>query len=161
MSFTEDLAERYPDSGGIRTNGRGGKKSNHMLLEVYEQRFGPTYREASTHYHPGCLRKCREAHNDRIAIWCCEQALGKFVWEGRVHFQDAIENSLRLGRHGSDCMPTIGESLFIDISHRCDQVSDSSGSGRSTDGLNRTGVFACVSTIAHACFMFHSRWFQN
>jgi rubrerythrin len=42
MSFAEDLAERYPDSARIFEQMAEEEKGHrHMLLEMYEQRFGP------------------------------------------------------------------------------------------------------------------------
>jgi rubrerythrin len=42
MSFAEDLAERYPDSARIFEEMAEEEKGHrHMLLEMYEQRFGP------------------------------------------------------------------------------------------------------------------------
>src|SRR5437660_12361444 len=41
MSFAEDLAERYPDSARIFEQMAEEEKGHrHMLLEMYEQRFG-------------------------------------------------------------------------------------------------------------------------
>jgi rubrerythrin len=42
MSFAEDLAERYPDSAKIFEEMAEEEKGHrHLLLEMYEQRFGP------------------------------------------------------------------------------------------------------------------------
>src|ERR1700730_5022198 len=42
MSFAEDLAERYPESAKIFVEMAEEEKGHrHMLLEMYEQRFGP------------------------------------------------------------------------------------------------------------------------
>src|SRR5436853_5974113 len=42
MSFAEDLAERYPDSARIFEQMAEEEKGHrHMLLEMFEQRFGP------------------------------------------------------------------------------------------------------------------------
>ncbi len=42
MSFAEDLAERYPDSAKIFEQMAEEEKGHrHLLLELYEQRFGP------------------------------------------------------------------------------------------------------------------------
>ena len=42
MSFAEDLAERYPDSAKIFEEMAEEEKGHrHMLLQMYEQRFGP------------------------------------------------------------------------------------------------------------------------
>jgi rubrerythrin len=42
MSFAEDLAERYPDSAKLFEQMAEEEKGHrHMLLEMYEQRFGP------------------------------------------------------------------------------------------------------------------------
>lgn len=42
MSFAEDLAERYPESAKIFEEMAEEEKTHrHMLLEMYEQRFGP------------------------------------------------------------------------------------------------------------------------
>jgi rubrerythrin len=42
MSFAEDLAERYPDSAKIFEQMADEEKGHrHLLLEMYEQRFGP------------------------------------------------------------------------------------------------------------------------
>ncbi len=42
MSFAEDLAERYPESAKIFEEMAEQEKGHrHMLLEIYEQRFGP------------------------------------------------------------------------------------------------------------------------
>src|SRR3954452_22147242 len=42
MSFAEDLSERYPESAKIFEEMAEEEKSHrHMLLEMYEQRFGP------------------------------------------------------------------------------------------------------------------------
>ena len=42
MSFAEDLKERYPGlRQDLRADGRGRARPSHMLLEMYEQRFGP------------------------------------------------------------------------------------------------------------------------
>ena len=42
MSFAEDLAERYPDSARIFEEMAEEEKGHrHMLLEMYERRFGP------------------------------------------------------------------------------------------------------------------------
>ncbi|MBA7474555.1 hypothetical protein ES703_56983 [subsurface metagenome] len=42
MSFAEDLAERYPDSAKLfEEMADEEKRHRHMLLEMYEQRFGP------------------------------------------------------------------------------------------------------------------------
>ena len=42
MSFAENLAERYPDSARIFEQMAEEEKGHrHMLLELYEQRFGP------------------------------------------------------------------------------------------------------------------------
>ena len=42
MSFAEDLAERYPESAKIFEQMAEEEKGHrHMLLEMYEQRFGP------------------------------------------------------------------------------------------------------------------------
>ena len=42
MSFAEDLAERYPESAKIFEEMAEEEKGHrHMLLEMYEQRFGP------------------------------------------------------------------------------------------------------------------------
>src|SRR3981189_280077 len=42
MSFAEDLAERYPESAKIFEEMAGEENGHrHLLLEMYEQRFGP------------------------------------------------------------------------------------------------------------------------
>jgi rubrerythrin len=42
MSFAENLAERYPESASIFERMAEEEKGHrHMLLELYEQRFGP------------------------------------------------------------------------------------------------------------------------
>src|SRR5207302_9972990 len=42
MTFAEDLAERYPESAKIFEQMAEEEKGHrHMLLEMYEQRFGP------------------------------------------------------------------------------------------------------------------------
>src|SRR3954469_25644780 len=42
MSFAEDLAERYPDSAKLFEQMAEEEKGHrHMLLQMYEQRFGP------------------------------------------------------------------------------------------------------------------------
>ena len=42
MTFAEDLAERYPESAKIFEEMAEEEKGHrHMLLEMYEQRFGP------------------------------------------------------------------------------------------------------------------------
>src|ERR1700719_2599103 len=42
MSFAEDLAERYPESAKIFVEMAEEEKGHrHMLLQMYEQRFGP------------------------------------------------------------------------------------------------------------------------
>jgi rubrerythrin len=42
MSFAENLAERYPESARIFEQMAEEEKGHrHMLLELYEQRFGP------------------------------------------------------------------------------------------------------------------------
>ena len=42
MSFAEDLKERYPDSAKIFEQMAEEERGHrHMLLEMYEQRFGP------------------------------------------------------------------------------------------------------------------------
>ncbi|MBV8792227.1 MAG: rubrerythrin [Pseudolabrys sp.] len=42
MTFAEDLAERYPESAKVFEGmAEEEKKHRHMLLEMYEQRFGP------------------------------------------------------------------------------------------------------------------------
>ena len=42
MSFAEDLAGRYPDSARVFEEMAEEEKTHrHMLLEMYEQRFGP------------------------------------------------------------------------------------------------------------------------
>jgi erythrin-vacuolar iron transport family protein len=42
MSFAENLAERYPESGRIFEQMAEEEKGHrHMLLELYERRFGP------------------------------------------------------------------------------------------------------------------------
>ena len=47
MSFAEDLAERYPDSAKIFEGmAEEEKRHRHLLLEMYEQRFGPTCRRS-------------------------------------------------------------------------------------------------------------------
>src|SRR6201996_1534811 len=43
MTFAEDLAERYPDSAKIFEEMAEEERSHrHMLLQLYEQRFGKT-----------------------------------------------------------------------------------------------------------------------
>jgi rubrerythrin len=42
MSFAENLAERYPQSARIFEQVAEGENGHrHVLLELYEQRFGP------------------------------------------------------------------------------------------------------------------------
>ena len=42
MSFAEDLMNRYPDSASIfERMAEEEKNHRHLLLEMYEQRFGP------------------------------------------------------------------------------------------------------------------------
>ena len=47
MTFAEDLAERYPESAKIFEEMAEEERGHrHMLLEMYEQRFGPIFRRS-------------------------------------------------------------------------------------------------------------------
>src|SRR5258705_3763280 len=57
MSFAEDLAERYPESAKIFEEMAEEEKGHrHMLLEMYEQRFGKNLPPISRGNFPGILR---------------------------------------------------------------------------------------------------------
>jgi hypothetical protein len=53
-------------------------------------------------------------HHNRIATWLREQSLCKIMRKTCIHFQVALQNSVRFGMHTSERMATISEGLFID-----------------------------------------------
>src|SRR5438477_4349971 len=58
MSFAEDLTERYPDSAKLFEEMAEEEKSHrHMLLEMYEQRFGPNLPPIRRENVKGFLRR--------------------------------------------------------------------------------------------------------
>ena len=58
MTFAEDLAERYPDSAKIFEEMAEEEKGHrHMLLEMYEQRFGPNLPPIRRENVKGFLRR--------------------------------------------------------------------------------------------------------
>src|ERR1700687_6038853 len=58
MSFAEDLAERYPESAKIFEEMAEEEKGHrHMLLEMYEQRFGQNLRPIQREKVRGFLRR--------------------------------------------------------------------------------------------------------
>jgi rubrerythrin len=58
ISFAEDLAERYPDSAKLFEQMAEEEKGHrHLLLEMYEQRFGPNLPPIRRHNVKGFLRR--------------------------------------------------------------------------------------------------------
>ena len=87
MSFAEDLAERYPDSAKLfEEMAEGGKGHRHMLLEMYEQRFGSKPSAHSQRQRPGILRRLPDLADPDLSLDTIRKEDGTIEFRSRKRF---------------------------------------------------------------------------
>src|SRR5271169_6267811 len=98
MTFAEDLAERYPDSAKLfEQMGEEEKTHRHMLLEMYEKRFGPNLPPIRRDNVKGFLRRRPIWLTKNLSLDAIRKEVGTMEFEAERFYIKAAEQTQDVG----------------------------------------------------------------
>src|ERR1700709_2910332 len=98
MTFAEDLTERYPESGKIFEEMAEEEKGHrHMLLEMYEQRFGKNLPPIRRDNVRGFLRRRPIWLTKNLSLDTIRKEVGTMEFEAERFYIKAAEQAEALG----------------------------------------------------------------
>jgi rubrerythrin len=98
MSFAEDLAERYPDSARLFEEMAEEEKGHrHMLLEMYEERFGPNLPPIRRANVKGFLRRRPIWMTKNLSLEAIRKEAETMEFEAERFYAKAAEQSHDVG----------------------------------------------------------------
>ena len=98
MSFAEDLAERYPDSAKLFVEMAEEEKGHrHMLLEIYEKRFGPNLPPIRRDDVKGFLRRNPVWLTKNLSLDIIRKEVGTMEFQAERFYAKAAERSQDVG----------------------------------------------------------------
>jgi len=98
MSFAEDLAERYPDSAKLFVEMAEEEKGHrHMLLEIYEKRFGPNLPPIRRDDVKGFLRRNPVWLTKNLSLDVIRKEVGTMEFQAERFYAKAAERSQDVG----------------------------------------------------------------
>ena len=98
MSFAEDLAERYPESAKIFEEMAGEENGHrHLLLEMYEQRFGPNLPPIRRNDVKGFLRRRPIWLTRNLSLDVIRKEAGTMEFEAQRFYSKAAERAEDVG----------------------------------------------------------------
>src|SRR5881397_2922394 len=98
MSFAEDLAERYPDSAKLFEQMAEEEKGHrHMLLQMYEQRFGPHLPPIRRENVKGFLRRRPIWLTKNLSLETIRKDVGTMEFEAERFYIKAAEQAQDVG----------------------------------------------------------------
>ena len=98
MTFAEDLAERYPDSAKIFEEMAEEEKGHrHMLLEMYEKRFGPNLPPIRRDNVNGFLRRRPIWLTKNLSLDTIRKEVGTMEFEAERFYVKAAEQTQDVG----------------------------------------------------------------
>ncbi|WP_315807350.1 MULTISPECIES: iron exporter MbfA [unclassified Bradyrhizobium] len=98
MTFAEDLAERYPDSARLFEQMAEEEKGHrHMLLELYEQRFGPNLPPIRRDDVKGFLRRRPIWLTKNLSLDTIRKEVGTMEFEAERFYAKAAEQAQDVG----------------------------------------------------------------
>ncbi|MDR3469887.1 MAG: ferritin family protein [Xanthobacteraceae bacterium] len=98
MSFAEDLAERYPDSAKIFEEMAEEEKGHrHMLLELYEERFGPNLPPIRRENVKGFLRRRPVWLTKNLSLDTIRKTAETMEFEAELFYTKAAERATDVG----------------------------------------------------------------
>src|SRR6202040_833647 len=98
MTFAEDLAERYPDSAKLFEEMAEGEKGHrHMLLEMYEKRFGPHLPPIRRDNDKGVLRRRRIGLTKTLPLDTIRKEVGTMEFEAERFYTKAAQQTQDVG----------------------------------------------------------------
>src|SRR5436190_19893837 len=97
-SFAEDLAERYPESAKIFEEMADEEKGHrHMLLEMYEKRFGPNLPPIRRENVRGFLRRRPIWLTKNLSLDAIRKEVGTMEFEAERFYVKAADRSQDVG----------------------------------------------------------------
>jgi len=98
MTFAEDLTERYPDSAKLFEEMAEEEKGHrHMLLEMYEQRFGPHLPPIRRDDVKGFLRRRPIWLTKNLSLETIRKEVGTMEFEAERFYAKAAEQAQDVG----------------------------------------------------------------
>jgi len=98
MSFAEDLAERYPDSAKpFEEMAEEEKGHRHMLLEIYEKRFGPHLPPIRREDVKGFLRRNPVWLTKNLSLDTIRKEVGTMEFQAERFYVKAADRSQDVG----------------------------------------------------------------
>jgi rubrerythrin len=98
MSFAEDLAERYPDSAKIFEEMAEEEKGHrHMLLELYEERFGPNLPPIRRENVKGFLKRRPVWLTKNLSLDTIRKTAETMEFEAELFYTKAAERATDVG----------------------------------------------------------------
>jgi rubrerythrin len=98
MSFAEDLAERYPDSAKLFVEMAEEEKGHrHMLLEMYEKRFGPHLPPIRREDVKGFLRRNPVWLTKNLSLDTIRKEVGTMEFQAERFYVKAADRSQDVG----------------------------------------------------------------
>jgi rubrerythrin len=98
MAFAEDLAERYPDSGKLFEEMAEEERGHrHMLLEMYNQRFGPHLPPIRRDNVKGFLRRRPIWLTKNLSLEAIRKEVGTMEFEAERFYAKAAERAQDVG----------------------------------------------------------------
>jgi len=98
MSFAEDLAERYPDSAKLFEEMADEEKGHrHMLLEMYEKRFGPHLPPIRREDVKGFLRRNPVWLTKNLSLDTIRKEVGTMEFQAERFYAKAAERAQDVG----------------------------------------------------------------
>ena len=98
MSFAEDLAERYPDSAKLFEEMAEEEKGHrHMLLEIYEKRFGPHLPPIRREDVKGFLRRNPVWLTKNLSLDTIRKEVGTMEFQAERFYVKAADRSQDVG----------------------------------------------------------------
>jgi rubrerythrin len=98
MSFAEDLAERYPDSAKLFVEMAEEEKGHrHMLLEIYEKRFGPNLPPIRREDVKGFLRRNPVWLTKNLSLDTIRKEVGTMEFQAERFYVKAADRSQDVG----------------------------------------------------------------
>src|SRR6202048_3617399 len=98
MTFAEDLAERYPESAKLFEEMAEEEKGHrHMLLEMYEKRFGPNLPPIRRNNVKGFLRRRPIWLTKNLSLDTIRKEVGTMEFEAERFYVKAAEQAQDVG----------------------------------------------------------------
>src|SRR5689334_23573882 len=98
MSFAEDLAGRYPDSAKVFEQMAEEERGHrHMLLELYEQRFGPHLPPIRRENVKGFLRRRPIWLTKNLSLEAIRKEVATMEFEAERFYAKAAEQAQDVG----------------------------------------------------------------